>query len=76
MHLFETDSDLLSVVLTQDDHFDFLASVSHDYEYFLPVSGNERLASTTLLFVGYRLQDLDLKVIIMRGVLTHVDLAR
>ena len=75
MHLFGTDADLLSMVLTEDDHLDFLASVSHEHEYFLPVSVNERLASTTLLFVGYRLQDLDLKVI-MRGLLTHLDLAR
>lgn len=75
LHLFGTDADLLSMVVTEDDHLDYLARISHDHEYFLPVSVNERLASTTLLFLGYRLEDLDLKVI-MRGLLTHLDLQR
>ena len=75
MHLFGTDADLLSMVVTEDDHLDYLARISHDHDYFLPVSVNERLASTTLLFLGYRLEDLDLKII-MRGLLTHLDLQR
>lgn len=75
LHLFGTDDDLLSMVITEDDHLDYLARISHDHEYFFPVSVNERLASTTLLFLGYRLEDLDLKVI-MRGLLTHLDLER
>jgi hypothetical protein len=75
LHLFGTDEDLLSMVLTEDDHLDYMARISHDYEYFLPVSVNEQLASTTLLFLGYRLEDLDFKII-MRGLLTHLDLQR
>jgi hypothetical protein len=75
LHLFGTDEDLLSMVITEDDYLDYLARISHDHEYFLPVSVNERLASTTLLFLGYRLEDLDLKII-MRGLLTHLDLQR
>jgi CHAT domain/SIR2-like domain len=75
LHLFGTDADLLSMVVTEDDHLDYMARISHDYEYFLPVSANERLASTTLLFLGYRLEDLDFKII-MRGLLTHLDLQR
>jgi hypothetical protein len=75
MHLFGTDDDLLSMVLTEDDHLDYLARISHDHDYFLPASVNERLAATTLLFLGYRLEDLDLKVI-LRGLLTHLDLER
>jgi hypothetical protein len=75
VHLFGVDTDLLSLVLTEDDHLDYLARISHDHEYFLPVQVNERLASTTLLFLGYRLEDLDLKVIV-RGLLTHLDLER
>jgi len=75
LHLFGTDADLLSMVVTEDDHLDYLARISHDHEYFLPVNVNERLASTTLLFLGYRLEDLDLKII-MRGLLTHLDLQR
>jgi hypothetical protein len=62
-------------VVTEDDHLDYMARISHDHEFFLPVSVNERLASTTLLFLGYRMEDLDLKII-MRGLLTHLDLQR
>ncbi|MCX6629883.1 MAG: CHAT domain-containing protein [Candidatus Solibacter sp.] len=75
LHLLGTDADLLSMVVTEDDHLDYLSRISHDHEYFLPVSVNERLACTTLLFLGYRLEDLDLKII-MRGLLTHLDLQR
>ena len=75
MHLFGTGDDPLSMVLTEDDYLDYLARISRDYEYLLPTSVNEALASTTLLFLGYRLQDLDLKVI-MRGLLTNLDLER
>jgi hypothetical protein len=75
MHLFGTDDDPLSMVLAEDDYLDYLARISRDYEYLLPTSINEALASTTLLFLGYRLEDLDLKVI-MRGLLTHLDLER
>jgi CHAT domain-containing protein len=75
LHLFGTDDDLLSMVLTEDDYLDYLARISRDHEYLLPTSVNEALASTTLLFLGYRLEDLDLKVI-MRGLLANLDLER
>jgi hypothetical protein len=75
LHLFGNDDDLLSLVLTEDDYLDYLARISRDYEYLLPTSVNAALASTTLLFLGYRLEDLDLKVI-MRGLLANLDLAK
>jgi hypothetical protein len=75
LHLFGTDEDLLSLVLTEDDYLDYLARISRDHEYLLPTSVNAALASTTLLFLGYRLEDLDLKVI-MRGLLANLDLER
>lgn len=75
LHLYGTDQDLLSMVLTEDDYLDYLARISRDHEYLLPTSVNAALASTTLLFLGYRLEDLDLKVL-MRGLLTHLDLER
>ena len=75
LHLFGTDDDLLSMVLTEDDLLDYLARISRDHEYLLPTSVNEALASTTLLFLGYRLEDLDFKVI-MRGLLPNLDLER
>ncbi|MEM7028678.1 MAG: CHAT domain-containing protein [Chloroflexota bacterium] len=75
LHLFGTDDDLLSMVLTEDDYLDYLAKLSRDYEYLLPTSVNAALASTTLLFLGLRLDDIALKVI-MRGLLTNLDLER
>jgi hypothetical protein len=75
LHLFGTDEDLPSAVLTEDDYLDYLARIAKDYDYMLPTSVSELLASSTLLFLGYRLQDLDLKVI-LRGLLTNLDLAR
>ena len=74
-HLFGTDEDLLSMVITEDDHLDFLARVSRDHEYLLPTSMVEALARNSLLFLGYRIADLDLKVI-LRGLLPALDQAR
>lgn len=75
LHLFGNDDDVLSMVLSEDDYLDYLARIARDYEYLLPTSVTARLARTTLLFLGYRLEDLDLKII-LRGLLTHLDLER
>ena len=75
LHLFGTDQEPGSMVLTEDDHLDYLARISHDQEIFLPASVNALLAKNTLLFLGYRLEDLDLKVI-LRGLLTYLALTK
>jgi len=75
LHLFGTDDDPISMVLTEDDHLDYLARISQDHEYLLPTSVQKALASTTLLFLGYRLEDLDLKVI-LRGLLPKLHLEK
>lgn len=75
LHLFGTDEDLHAMVLTEDDYLDYLRRISRDYQYLVPTSVNAALASTTLLFLGYRLEDLDFKVV-MRGLLANVDLER
>ncbi|RIK41756.1 MAG: hypothetical protein DCC55_10975 [Chloroflexi bacterium] len=78
LHLFGSlgdDQELLSVVLTEDDHLDYLARIARDYEYLLPTDVTSALASTTLLFLGYHIDDLALKVI-LRGLLTNLDLER
>lgn len=72
LHLFGIDEDIRSLVLTEDDYLDYLTSISRDYKHLIPTKVDEALASTTLLFLGYRLQDLDLKVI-LRGLLTNQD---
>ncbi len=75
LNIFGTDQDLRSLVLTEDDYLDYLARISRDYGYLIPHSVDAALASTTLLILGYRLQDLDMKVI-LRGVLANLDLKR
>ena len=74
-HLFGIDDGSDPAVCTEDDHLDYLADASHDHDRFLPEAVNARLAKTTLLFLGYRLQDLELKVL-MRALLRYVDMKR
>jgi hypothetical protein len=73
LHLFGTDQDPDSMVLTEDDHLDYLARISHDREVFLPPNVNALLAKNTLLFLGYRMENLDLKVL-LRGLLSYLAL--
>jgi hypothetical protein len=64
-HLFGTDQDLKSMVLTEDDHLDFLASVSRsELNRLWPQLRLELGTSEVLLFLGYRLHDLDFKVLL------------
>jgi hypothetical protein len=51
-----------SLVLTEDDYLDFLVAVSRD-EQLVPHEIQRALAGTSLLFVGYRLSDWNLRVI-------------
>jgi hypothetical protein len=74
-HLFGTDEDPSSMVLTEDDFLDYLSRISRDHEYLLPTSIQDALAQYTLLFLGYRLEDLDLKVI-LRGLLPRLNLSQ
>jgi len=74
LHLFGNDDDPRSLVLTEDDYLDYLSRISRDHEYLLPASVSAALARTTLLFLGYDLRDLDLKII-LRGLLSHLDAA-
>lgn len=73
LRLFGTADVPLSMVITEDDHLEYLTLIARDFDYLLPTNVRERLCESTLLFLGYRLQDLDLKVI-MRGILTNLDL--
>jgi hypothetical protein len=75
LHLFGFGETPESVVLGEDSYLDYLARIARDYQHLLPTSVNAALASTTLLFLGYRLEDLDMKVI-LRGLLPKLDLAK
>lgn len=59
-----------SLVLTEDDYFDFLVNISRDQK-LIPPSIQGALGSS-LLFIGYRLTDWDFRVI-FRGVIGSVE---
>ena len=64
LHLFGADTAPVSMVLTDDDHLDYLCKASRDESHFLSSSTKAQLAESQLLFLGYRMQDLDLKIIL------------
>lgn len=51
-----------SIVLTEDDYLDFLVNVSKD-EDIVPMRIQEAMAGTSLLFLGYRLNDWNFRVL-------------
>ncbi len=75
LHLFGTDDDPPSMVVTEDDYLDYLARVFRDHQVLLPGYAKAVVASTSLLFLGYDLHDLAFKVI-LRGLLPNLDLKR
>jgi len=60
-----------SMVLTEDDYLDFLVHVSRNQK-ILPARIQEALTTTSLLFVGYRLKDIDFRVL-FRGLVQSMD---
>ena len=52
-----------SLVLTEDDHLDFLVNVSRD-PALIPGCLQQAFTATSLLFLGYRLSDLDFRVLL------------
>jgi SIR2-like protein len=60
-----------SLVLTEDDYFDFLLAVAKD-EKLLPPRIGEAISSTSLLFVGYRLADVNFRVL-FRGLISSME---
>lgn len=70
-----------SIVVTEDDYLDFLVNISKDLAVSptgsqqraaLPVRIRSAIRNTTLLFVGYRLADLNFRVI-LRGLLGSIE---
>jgi len=70
-----------SIVVTEDDYLDFLVNISKDLavsptgaqqKAALPVRIRSAIRNTTLLFVGYRLADLNFRVI-LRGLLGSIE---
>lgn len=66
LHLFGTDEVTESLVLTEDDHLDFLTAMSRSEKWLLPGWMQDALSTHTLLFLGFHLRDLNFKVL-LRG---------
>lgn len=60
-----------SMVLTEDDYFDFLVGLSEDFPGTVPSAIQEAIAETSLIFVGYGLHDWNFRVI-HRGLMKRV----
>lgn len=61
-HLFGRIEEPDSLVLTEDDYFDYLIGVSRNKE-LIPISVRETLADTALLFLGFRLDEWNFRVL-------------
>lgn len=61
-----------SMVLTEDDYLDFLIKIGKD-ESLLPSRIEEAFATTSLLFVGYSLNDWNFRVL-FRNVVSYLDI--
>jgi hypothetical protein len=60
-HLFGHMSEPLSLVLTEDEYFDYLIGVTANRKW-IPGVVKEALASSTLLFLGFRMDDWQFRV--------------
>jgi hypothetical protein len=59
-----------SMVLIEDDYLDFLIALSERRDSVLPHQIRRALSSTTLLFIGYSLEDWNFRVL-HRGLVAH-----
>ncbi len=71
-HLFGSDEEPDSLVLTDDNYLDYLVSVPPPQMKRIPDYIRGAIASNALLFVGYSLSDLEFRVI-MRGLVATMD---
>ena len=58
-----------SLVLTEDDYLDFLVNISNDSS-LLPSRIQQALTGASLMFIGYKLEDWDFRVL-FRGLVTN-----
>ena len=61
-HLFGLLAEPDSLVLTEDDHFDFLLRVARVPD-LMPLAVREAMADTALLFLGFRIDGWDFRVL-------------
>ena len=70
-HLHGSNDYVESLVLTEDDYIDFLVNVSRRQK-LLPPRIQEAMTNASLLFIGYRLKDINFRVI-YRGLVQSMD---
>ena len=62
-HLFGTLDHPDSLVITEDDYFDYLINVSLN-PVLIPAMVQRRLADSALVFLGFRLEEWDFRVLL------------
>lgn len=68
-HLHGVDTEPASLVLTEDDHLDFLVAVSRDWNTgAIPLRVRQALTESSLMMLGYTLRDWDFRVL-FRGII-------
>jgi hypothetical protein len=70
-HLHGHDGVPESLVLTEDDYIDFLVNISRRLD-LLPARIQQAMTGSSLLFIGYRLADMDFRVL-FRGLVESLD---
>jgi hypothetical protein len=70
LHLYGHDEHTSSMVLTEDQHLDFLRIVSEERDR-LPTRLRQKLTQSMLLFLGYDVRRLDCRVL-LRGVIASL----
>lgn len=70
-HLHGHDEVPESLVLTEDDYIDFLVNISRRMD-LLPARIQQAMTGASLLFIGYRLADMDFRVL-FRGLVESLD---
>lgn len=70
LHLYGHDESTSSMVLTEDQHLDFLRIVSTERER-LPYTLRQKLTQSMLLFLGYDVRRLDCRLL-LRGVIASL----
>lgn len=66
-HLLGIDAHPSSLILTEDDHLDFLVTISENRD-MIPLDVQRALGNSSLLLLGYKLQNWDFRVL-FRGII-------
>lgn len=69
-HLYGSARKPESIVLTEDDHLDFLRLISKE-PWRLPLHIRSKLTESVLLFLGYNVRDLDFRILV-KGVIEQL----